>query len=282
MTEFSTRPGRSTDVTTVTIDEGISRQHIDRVAVEEPLEIRLLAGTGRRSLVLTMRTPGHDFELAAGFLFNEGIVKSRDEILGISYCLDADIEQTQQYNIVNVQLRAPSLPDLSAYARLFSGYGACGICGRESIDALEARGLDIIDDSTTVAPDILYELPERMRAAQPIFERTGGLHATALFNASGELLVLREDIGRHNAFDKIVGEAFLSDKLPLKGRIALVSGRASFELVQKAIAAQIPIIASISAPSSLAVDLGRRFGITLVGFLRGRRANVYAAEERVR
>ena len=282
MTEFSTRPGRSTDVTTVTIDEGISRQHIDRVAVEEPLEIRLLAGTGRRSLVLTMRTPGHDFELAAGFLFNEEIVKSRDEILGISYCLDADIEQTQQYNIVNVQLRAPSLPDLSAYTRLFSGYGACGICGRESIDALEARGLDIIDDSTTVAPDILYELPERMRAAQPIFERTGGLHATALFNASGELLVLREDIGRHNAFDKIVGEAFLSDKLPLKGRIALVSGRASFELVQKAIAAQIPIIASISAPSSLAVDLGRRFGITLVGFLRGRRANVYAAEERVR
>lgn len=282
MTEFSTRPGRSTDVTTVTIDEGISRQHIDRVAVEEPLEIRLLAGTGRRSLVLTMRTPGHDFELAAGFLFNEGIVKSRDEILGISYCLDADIEQTQQYNIVNVQLRAPSLPDLSAYTRLFSGYGACGICGRESIEALEARGLDIIDDSTTVAPDILYELPERMRAAQPIFERTGGLHATALFNASGELLVLREDIGRHNAFDKIVGEAFLSDKLPLKGRIALVSGRASFELVQKAIAAQIPIIASISAPSSLAVDLGRRFGITLVGFLRGRRANVYAAEERVR
>ena len=282
MTEFSTRPGRSTDVTTVTIDEGISKQHIDRVAVEEPLEIRLLAGTGRRSLVLTMRTPGHDFELAAGFLFNEGIVKSRDEILGISYCLDADIEQTQQYNIVNVQLRAPSLPDLSAYTRLFSGYGACGICGRESIEALEARGLDIIDDSTTVAPDILYELPERMRAAQPIFERTGGLHATALFNASGELLVLREDIGRHNAFDKIVGEAFLSDKLPLKGRIALVSGRASFELVQKAIAAQIPIIASISAPSSLAVDLGRRFGITLVGFLRGHRANVYAAEERVR
>ncbi len=282
MTEFSTRPGRSTDVTTVTIDEGLSKQHIDRVAVEEPLEIRLLAGTERRSLVLTMRTPGHDFELAAGFLFNEGIVKSCDEILGISYCLDADIEQTQQYNIVNVQLRAPSLPDLSAYTRLFSGYGACGICGRESIDALEARGLDIIDDSTTVAPDILYELPERMRAAQPIFERTGGLHATALFNASGELLVLREDIGRHNAFDKIVGEAFLSDKLPLKGRIALVSGRASFELVQKAIAAQIPIIASISAPSSLAVDLGRRFGITLVGFLRGRRANVYAAGERVR
>ena len=282
MTEFSTRPGCSTDVTTVTIDEGLSKQHIDRVAVEEPLEIRLLAGTERRSLVLTMRTPGHDFELAAGFLFNEGIVKSCDEILGISYCLDADIEQTQQYNIVNVQLRAPSLPDLSAYTRLFSGYGACGICGRESIDALEARGLDIIDDSTTVAPDILYELPERMRAAQPIFERTGGLHATALFNASGKLLVLREDIGRHNAFDKIVGEAFLSDKLPLKGRIALVSGRASFELVQKAIAAQIPIIASISAPSSLAVDLSRRFGITLVGFLRGRRANVYAAGERVR
>ena len=282
MNESSTRPGRSADVTTVTIDEGVFRQQVDRVAVEEPLEIRLLAGKERRSLVLTMRTPGHDFELAAGFLFNEGIVKSRDEILGISYCLDSDIDQTQHYNIVNVELRARSLPDLSAFTRLFSGYGACGICGRESIEALEARGLDIIDDSTTVAPDILYELPERMRAAQPIFERTGGLHATALFNASGELLVLREDIGRHNAFDKIVGEAFLSDKLPLKGRIALVSGRASFELVQKAIAAQIPIIASISAPSSLAVDLSRRFGITLVGFLRGRRANVYAAKERVR
>ena len=282
MTESSTRPGRSADVTTVTIDEGVFRQQVDRVAVEEPLEIRLLAGKERRSLVLTMRTPGHDFELAAGFLFNEGIVRSREEIVGISYCLDAEIDQTQQYNIVNVELRARSLPDLSAYTRLFSGYGACGICGRESIEALEARGLDNIDDSTTVAPALLYGLPDRMRAAQPIFERTGGLHATALFNAAGELLVLREDIGRHNAFDKVVGEAFLADRLPLKGRIALVSGRASFELVQKAVAAQIPILASISAPSSLAVDLSRRFGITLVGFLRGHRANVYAAEERVR
>ncbi len=282
MNESATRPGRSADVTTVTIDEGVFRQQVDRVAVEEPLEIRLLAGKERRSLVLTMRTPGHDFELAAGFLFNEGIVRSRDEIVGISYCLDAEIDQTQQYNIVNVELRARSLPDLSAYTRLFSGYGACGICGRESIEALEARGLDSIDDSTTIAPDLLFGMPDRMRAAQPIFERTGGLHATALFNAAGELLVLREDIGRHNAFDKIVGEAFLADRLPLKGRIALVSGRASFELVQKAIAAQIPILASISAPSSLAVDLSRRFGITLVGFLRGHRANVYAAEERVR
>ena len=282
MTESSTRPGRSAEVTTVTIEEGIFRQHIDRVAVEEPLEIRLLAGKERRSLVLTIRTPGHDFELAAGFLFNEGIVRSRDEIVGISYCLDADIDQAQHYNIVNVELRARSLPDLSAYTRLFSAYGACGICGRESIEALEARGLDSIDDSTTIAPDLLYGMPDRMRAAQPIFERTGGLHATALFNAAGELLVLREDIGRHNAFDKVVGEAFLADRLPLKGRIALVSGRASFELVQKAIAAQIPILASISAPSSLAVDLSRRFGITLVGFLRGHRANVYAAEERVR
>ncbi|MGC8484240.1 MAG: formate dehydrogenase accessory sulfurtransferase FdhD [Candidatus Baltobacteraceae bacterium] len=281
MNESSTRPGRSADVTTLTIDDGIRSRHDDRVAVEEPLEIRLVAGKERRSLVLTMRTPGHDFELTAGFLFNEGIVRSRDEIAGISYCLDGDIDRTQHYNIVNVELRARSLPDLSAYTRLFTGYGACGICGRESIDALEARGLDAIDDPATIAPETLYGLPERMRSAQPVFERTGGLHATALFSAEGELLVLREDIGRHNAFDKIVGEAFLAGKLPLTGRIALVSGRASFELVQKAIAARIPILASISAPSSLAVDLAERFGLTLIGFLRGRRANVYAAQERI-
>ncbi len=282
MNEFSTRPGRSADVTTAAIDGVLRTQRDDRVAVEEPLEIRLLAGGERRSLALTMRTPGHDFELAAGFLFNEGIVKSREEIVGISYCLDDDIEQDQYYNIVNVELRARSLPDLSAHTRLFTGYGACGICGRESIDALEARGLDRIDDTTTIATETLYALPDRMRAAQPIFERTGGLHATALFDASGELLVLREDIGRHNALDKVIGEAFLAGKLPLKGCIALVSGRASFELVQKAIAARIPMLASISAPSSLAVDLGRRFGITLIGFLRGSRANIYSAEERVR
>ncbi len=281
MNESSTRPGRSAEVAAVTIEDGVRKQHDDRVAVEEPLEIRLVAGKERRSLVLTMRTPGHDFELAAGFLFNEGIVRSRDEIAGISYCLDDDIDQAQHYNIVNVELRARSFPDLHAYTRLFTGYGACGLCGRESIDALEARGLDRIDDPTTIASETLYSLPERMRAAQPIFERTGGLHATALFNAGGELLILREDIGRHNAFDKIVGEAFLAGKLPLAGRIALVSGRASFELVQKAIAARIPVLASISAPSSLAVDLGKRFGLTLVGFLRGRRANVYAAQERI-
>jgi len=279
--DSSTRPGRSVEVILTTLGDGITTKRHDRVAVEEPLEIRLVAGRERRSLVLTMRTPGNDFELAAGFLFNEGIITSRDAIAGISYCLDAEVGVEQQYNIVNVELRSGALPDVRAHERLFTGYGACGICGRESLDALETRGLRAVDDSTTLASETLYALSDRMRAAQPVFDRTGGLHATALFDASGELLLLREDIGRHNAFDKAVGEAFLAEKLPLRGRIALVSGRASFELVQKAVAAGIPILASISAPSSLAIDLARRFDVTLVGFLRDRRANVYSAEHRI-
>ncbi len=282
MIESSTRPGRSAEVVVTGLGEGGAAKRYDRVAVEEPLEIRLVAGGERRSVVLTMRTPGNDFELAAGFLFNEGIVTSRDAIAGISYCLDSEVAVEQHYNIVNVELRASTLPDLRAHERLFTGYGACGICGRESLDALEARGLQAIDDTTTIAEETLYALSDRMRAAQTVFERTGGLHATALFDAAGELLLLREDIGRHNALDKVVGHALLSEKLPLRGRLALVSGRASFELVQKAVAAGIPFLASISAPSSLAIDLARRFNVTLVGFLRDRRANVYSAEHRIR
>lgn len=281
MIDSSPRPGRSAEVTLTTLGGGTVAKRHDLVAVEEPFEIRLVAGRQRRSLALTMRTPGHDFELAAGFLFNEGIVLSRDAIAGISYCLDGDIGAEQRYNIVNVELRSDRLPDLRAHERLFTGYGACGICGRESLDALQARGLRKLDDAASVAAETLFALADRMRAAQPVFDRTGGLHATALFDLSGALLLLREDVGRHNAFDKVVGEAFLANTLPLRGRIALVSGRASFELVQKAIAAQIPILASISAPSSLAIDLARRFGLTLIGFLRDRRANIYTAEHRI-
>lgn len=281
MTDSDVRPGRSVEVNIATWNGVIANEAADRVATEEPLEIRLSSAGVQQSLALTMRTPGNDFELAAGFLFNEGIVSTREDILNISYCLDREPGIEQRYNIVNVEMRSEGLPDIARFERHFMTYGGCGICGRESLDALSLRGLTPMNDLVRVSIETLYALPDRMRAAQKIFERTGGLHATALFDERGTLISLREDVGRHNAFDKVVGEALLAGRLPLTSCVALVSGRASYELAQKALSAGIPILASISAPSSLAIDLALRFNVTLVGFLRERRANIYSGSERV-
>lgn len=251
----------------------------DELATEEPLELRLVAGNEHRTIAVTLRTPGNDFELAAGFLFGEGVIQRRSEIKRIAYCVEEG--QEQRYNIVSVELRSPALPRLPTLERHFFTTSACGLCGKASIESLSARGLSPVSGDSTISAKVLQELPEKLRKAQQLFDLTGGLHAAALFDLEGNLIALREDIGRHNAMDKLVGWALLEGKLPLAQCIVVVSGRASFELVQKALAAGIPIFASVSAPSNLAVDLAASFGMTLAGFLRGERFNVYAHPERI-
>jgi len=278
---YTARPGRSLERAIVRYDGNASRRADDAVVTEEPLEIRLLAGGATQSLAVTMRTPGNDFELAAGFLLGEGIVRAIDDIAEISYCLDPDIDADQRYNIVNVSLSAPRLPDMSRFERHFTMNSSCGICGRANLDALRDAGVTPIDDDTKVGIETIYSLPERMREAQRVFEATGGLHAAALFRADGEFVVAREDIGRHNAVDKLSGWALTNRRIPLAGHLLLVSGRASYEILQKAAVARIPIVCAVSAPSSLAIDLAAEFNITLVGFVRGTKANVYSATERI-
>ncbi|MGN6032909.1 MAG: formate dehydrogenase accessory sulfurtransferase FdhD [Thermomicrobiales bacterium] len=275
------RPGSKSSVQVLSIEAGHADLRPDELATEEPLEIRIIAGGERRPLAVTMRTPGQDFELAAGFLHAEGVIASRDDIARISYCVDPDIDAEQQYNIVNVTLRSGVMPDLAPLERHVFTSSACGVCGRASLDALMERGCVAVPSGPEVAIETLWQLPETLREAQRIFGRTGGLHAAALFTADGTLLTVREDVGRHNALDKLVGWALLEGRLPLHGCILLLSGRSSFELLQKSAVAGIPIVASVSAPSSLAVETARRFGITLIGFLRGERCNVYSGRERV-
>ena len=281
MQEFEeARPGLTTSARVLSYDDGSIREVVDDLATEEPLEIRLIAGAQMRSLAVTMRTPGNDFELAAGFLLNEGVVRRRDEIAGISYCIDPKIDTDQRYNIVNVQLAADALPALERLERHFTMSSACGVCGKANIEALQTRAQPI-DDDTRIPLSLVAQLPDKMRHAQRVFASTGGLHAAALFTSSGELLALREDVGRHNAVDKIAGWALLNDRVPLRGCVLLVSGRASYELVQKSITCGIPVLCAVSAPSSLAVDLARAFNMTLLGFVRGSRANVYSGGERI-
>ncbi|HEV3152396.1 MAG TPA: formate dehydrogenase accessory sulfurtransferase FdhD [Candidatus Baltobacteraceae bacterium] len=275
------RPGLATPVRVTAIDGERRHEKIDDVATEEPLEIRLAAGGRTQSVAVTMRTPGNDFELAAGFLFSEGIVRSSGDLSGISYCIDPQVDREQRYNIVNVALAAPELPQLERLERYFTTSSACGVCGKASIDALATRARRIEDD-LRVSPAFIAGLPQKMRDAQRVFASTGGLHAAALFDRNGELLVLREDVGRHNAVDKILGWALLAGRVTLRGCVLLVSGRASFELVQKSIVAGIPVLCAVSAPSSLAVELAKAFGLTLAGFVRGDRANVYSEPKRVR
>jgi FdhD protein len=275
------RPGASVEVRIVTVESGAATPRFDRTATEEPLEIRVRAGDASRTVAITMRTPGHDFELAAGFLYNEGVIDGAEAVRGISYCLDGSVPQDQQYNVVNVDLAAPSLPALDALERHFTMTSACGVCGRAQLDALEERGLAPLGDAVRVDANMLTGLPARLRAAQGVFEKTGGLHAAGLFTPRGELVALREDVGRHNALDKTIGWGLLGKRLPFEDRVLLVSGRASYELVQKALVARIPIVCAVSAPSSLAVDVARRFGLTLVGFLRGERFNIYAGAQRI-
>src|SRR3712207_2361048 len=211
----------------------------------------------------------------------EGIVSSTDDIEKISYCVDAEVDAEQRYNIVNVELRGRD-HDLRPLERHFYTTSACGVCGKESLEQLELRGCPVIPPGPEVAPETIYSLPEKLREAQGLFEATGGLHAAALFDAEGNLLALREDVGRHNATDKLVGWALLEGRLPLRDHVLMVSGRSSFEILQKCLTAKVPIVCAISAPSSLAVDVARGFGMTLVGFLRGGRFNTYAGFDRIR
>jgi FdhD protein len=254
----------------------------DTLATEEPMEIRLLAGQTKQTVAVTMRTPGSDFELAAGFLYGEGIIDSPDDVQKISYCVDRDLDAEQRYNIVNVELRGGREFDLRPLERHFYTTSACGVCGKASLEQLELRGCPVMPAGPEIPAETIDTLPEKLREAQGLFDATGGLHAAALFDYKGELLALREDVGRHNATDKLVGWALLEGRLPLSDHIVMVSGRSSFEILQKCLTAGVPVVCAISAPSSLAVDVAREFGMTLVGFLRGGRFNVYAGSDRIR
>jgi len=273
------RPGLTTPAAVLALEREHRRELIDDLATEEPLEIRLAGGSQTRSLAVTMRTPGNDFELAAGFLFSEGVVSSRDDIVGIAYCVDLSLDSEQRYNIVTVRLPG-YMPALERLERHFTVNSSCGVCGKASIEALHVRAQPIADQ-LQVSYDFVAELPDKMRSAQRIFASTGGLHASALFDKRGNLLALREDVGRHNALDKIVGWALLNDRLPLRECVVLVSGRASYELLQKSVTAGIPIVCAVSAPSSLAVETAREFNVTLCGFVRGSKCNVYSAPGRI-
>jgi FdhD protein len=265
---------RNIELTQVTQwEDGKATRVEDYLAAEEPLEMR----AGQYSLGVTLRTPGDDEELVAGFLFTEGIISQREDLVALRMPGDSSPEQ----NLVRVTLD-PSVrlaPDSAA--RRFSAGSACGVCGKASIAQLRRRGLRRPEAALLFDPEMLCRLPPILRETQAVFVRTGGLHAAAIFGPAGELLVLREDIGRHNAVDKAIGWALLGGRLPLSDHLLLVSGRGGFEIVQKTIAAGIPLLASVSAPSSLAVQLARELGLTLVGFLRGRRFVIYAGEERI-
>ena len=275
------RRGSKTKTRMRVVEDGRARPKSDTLATEEPMEIRLLTGDETKTVAVTMRTPGADFELVAGFLYGEGIVGEREDIEKMSYCVSADVDAEQQYNIVNVELRGDREYDLRSLDRHFYTTSACGVCGKASLEQLELRGCAVIPPGPEVPAETIYSLPEKLRKAQGLFDATGGLHAAALFDAGGNLVALREDVGRHNATDKLVGWALLEDRLPLGDHMVMVSGRSSFEIMQKCLNAGVPMVCAISAPSSLAVDVARQFGMTLVGFLRGERFNVYSGNERI-
>ncbi|MFD7704419.1 formate dehydrogenase accessory sulfurtransferase FdhD [Streptomyces caelestis] len=261
------------------IRDGAVSSRPDTLVAEEPLEIRL----NGRPLAVTMRTPGDDFALAAGFLVSEGVLATASDLQNIVYCAGATVDGSNTYNVVDVKT-SPGvvIPDITLERNVYTT-SSCGLCGKASLDAVRTTARHPIADAPAlrVEPELLAGLPDRLRAAQRVFDRTGGLHAAALFDEAGELLDVREDVGRHNAVDKLVGRALQSGDLPLSRTILLVSGRASFELAQKAVMAGVPMLAAVSAPSSLAVDLAAETGLTLVGFLRGGSMNVYAGEERI-
>ncbi|MGW0735025.1 formate dehydrogenase accessory sulfurtransferase FdhD [Streptomyces sp. NPDC002851] len=264
----------------IRIRDGAVSTRPDSLVAEEPLEIRL----NGKPLAITMRTPGDDFALAAGFLVSEGVLGRADELANIVYCAGATQDGSNTYNVVDVRL-APGVkvPDISLERNVYTT-SSCGLCGKASLDAVRTTArwpLSGTPNTVRVEPELLAALPDRLRAAQRVFDRTGGLHAAGLFSPEGELLDLREDVGRHNAVDKVIGRALQSGELPLSRSVLLVSGRASFELAQKAVMAGIPLLAAVSAPSSLAVDLAAETGLTLVGFLRGSSMNVYAGEQRL-
>jgi FdhD protein len=250
----------------------------ETLAVEEPLELRI-DGT---PITVTMRTPGSDVELAQGFLLTEGVIGGRDDIARVEYCRGAGEDGLNTYNVLDVRLTpGVPMPDVDV-TRNFYTTSSCGVCGKGSIDAIHQISRHSPgDDPTVVSAETLTAMPDQLRSAQRVFASTGGLHGAALFTADGTMLVVREDIGRHNAVDKVIGWAVENQRVPLTGTVLLVSGRASFELTQKAVMAGIPLLAAVSAPSSLAVDLATQAGLTLVAFLRGQSMNVYSRPDRV-
>lgn len=273
-----TRPGK-TEAVVVRIGPGGIDEGPDQVATEEPLEIRLVQGGATRTVAVTMRTPGSDAELALGFLFAEGVITHRGQVRRAEPCKGPDADCA---NILDVELAADvPAPELAGLDRHFFSTSACGVCGKAGLEALRLRLPADVPPGPTVAPGILAQLPDRLREAQGLFDATGGLHAAALFDAEGRLLAAREDVGRHNALDKLFGWAFREGLLPLHGHIVMVSGRSSYEILQKSLVAGVPIVCAVSAPSSLAVELAESFGITLLGFLRGNRFNVYSGAERI-
>jgi len=265
-----------TAVRVLAVDGSDARERPDRLVTEEPMEIRVqLPSAAPEPLAVTMRTPGHDFELAVGFCVSEGLLTDASQVAEVAYCLGEDGEQ--EYNVVTLRVREPI--DLGP-RRSFAVNASCGLCGKATLDDLEVR-CPPVADGPRVARTTLVSLPERLRGSQRLFDETGGLHAAALFDADGALRLLREDVGRHNALDKVIGNGFLEQRLPLTDAVLMVSGRLSFEIVQKAAVAGIPMLCAVSAPSSLAVAAAERFGQTVVGFVRDDRCNIYTGAERV-
>jgi FdhD protein len=256
--------------------EESSRPTMDSLAAEEPLEIRVDGQT----VAVTMRTPGHDFELALGFCLTEGVVERHDDVATIRYCSGRDDDGQQTYNVVDIRRRVPEIVEDDLRRRVYTS-SSCGICGTASIDAVR-KDTPSLDDDCRIGASTLLGLPDALRGAQRIFDRTGGLHAAGLFTVDGELIVAREDVGRHNAVDKVLGWAAAQERLPLTGHVLAVSGRVAFEIVQKALRGGVPVIAAVSAPTSLAVSLAAESGLTLAGFIRGTSMNVYSAHWRVR
>lgn len=272
---------QSRDVAVITVEVRESRGRTDAVATEEPLEIRIRTAYGAPvSVAITMRTPGNDAELAAGFLWGEGVLSEMGDLLRTEE--GGALQPGAFRNIVTLVLGGDSLPPLDDAARRFYMTSSCGVCGKASLEAIESRQPFVLNRNFPVwGAETIHSLGEKLRAAQETFERTGGLHAAGLFDPSGNLQSVREDVGRHNAVDKLIGAAIRSQSLPLTESLLFVSGRASFELVQKAVMAGIPVLAAVGAPSSLAVSLARDAGLTLLGFVRGSRFNIYSGGDRI-
>ena len=279
-----TKPSVS-NVNITRITDNQSEQTEDLLAVEEPMEIRLgfgpMEARQQKSVSVTMRTPGNDFELALGFLFTEGIIQYPTDVYKIQYCTELNTQENLE-NIVRVELNPNLDIDLSKLQRNFYTTSSCGVCGKESIEAIKTNCMvQQLDLTLQITPQTITQLPDKLRAQQSVFEYTGGIHACALFDAAGNILLLREDVGRHNALDKLIGAAMHASTIKLNETVLLLSGRASFELLQKAAMAGIPVVCAVGAPSSLAVQTAVSFNITLVGFLRNQRFNIYACPERI-
>ncbi|MGD9590243.1 MAG: formate dehydrogenase accessory sulfurtransferase FdhD [Pyrinomonadaceae bacterium] len=286
---MSTAPAVNQAEISITASDG--REFRDLLAVEEPLEIRLRLPDGlQKAVSITMRTPGDDAELAAGFLFTEGIIKSPEQIKQIRHCGlkigkqkgTLDRVAALNSNTIRIDLADDAAVDLKKLERHFYTTSSCGVCGKSSIEALRTTANPVSANGLRIDAELLHSLPEKLRESQAVFERTGGLHASALFSPEGGLDIIREDVGRHNALDKVIGKKFLDGGMPLNDRILLLSGRASFELVQKTLMAGIAVVAAVGAPSTLAVELATEYGMTLVGFVRDGRFNIYCGGQRIR